>query len=63
MPINTAFAEVLIFTSLVESGFPFKTEEWELRNKEKRKVFDTFTQNIIDVANTLQRHIRAVQPQ
>lgn len=45
------------------TGFPFKTEEWELRNKEKRKVFDTFTQNIIDVANTLQRHIRAVQPQ
>lgn len=45
------------------TGFPFKTEEWELRNKEKRKVFDTFTQNIIDVANALQRHIRAAQPQ
>lgn len=45
------------------TGFPFKIEEWELRNNEKRKVFDTLTQNIIDVANALQRHIHAVQPQ
>lgn len=45
------------------TGFPFKTEEWQLRNESTQKVFDTYAQNIIDVANALQRHIRAVQPQ